>query len=51
MFLVRLMLFAGVWHIYTLGYVLLAGAALVTVTINVLSIVIMAIDKLSNKDV
>ena len=50
MFLVRLMFFAGVWHIYTLGYVLLAGAALVTVTINVLSIVVMAIDKLPNKD-
>ena len=45
MFLVRLMFLAGVWHIYTLGYVLLAGAALVTVTINALSIIVMAIDK------
>ena len=45
MFLVRLMYLASVWHIYTLGYVLLAGAALVTVTINALSIIVMAIDK------
>ena len=45
MFLIRLMFLAGVWHIYTLGYVLLAGAALVTVTINALSIIVMAIDK------
>lgn len=45
MFLVRMMFLAGAWHIYTLGYALLAGAALVTVTINALSIIVLAIDR------
>lgn len=45
MFLVRMMFLAGVWHIYTLGYALLAGAALVTVTISALSIIVLAIDR------
>lgn len=49
MFLVRLMFLIGVWHVFNLGYVFLAGAALVTVTINTLSIIVMAINDLVEK--
>ena len=50
MILVRLMLFAAAWHVFTLGYVLLAGAAFVTITINTLTLVVLSTDKFIEKN-
>jgi hypothetical protein len=44
-FLIRLMLLASVWHLYTLGYVFIAGAFMVTVIISLLTIIFASLEQ------
>lgn len=47
-FLVRIILLACVWHIYTLDYVLFAGIAATTVVTSLLVLIIKIFDKPGN---
>lgn len=47
--LLRIFLLVGVWHLYTLGYVLFAGVAATTVTISILVAFFRSIDMIEDK--
>lgn len=47
--LLRIFLLVGIWHLYTLGYVLFAGVAATTVTISILVAFFRSIDMIEDK--
>lgn len=47
--LVRILLLLGVWHLYTLGYILFAGIAATTVIISILVAMFRSIDMIEEK--
>lgn len=47
--LIRILLLLGVWHLYTLGYVLFAGITATTVIISIMIVLFRSIDMIEEK--
>lgn len=48
--LLRIFLLLGIWHLYTLGYVLFAGVAVTTVTISIIVMLFRSFDMAQEKE-